>query len=190
MANAGELFFLVRILPSLIGEALRQVDMPDAIRAALVPARNLHQSCSNIHPPHMRDALIAALASLETPGFSLELDQLSSVSRARNGASPRWLLQLVGSEPKPAPFQQWLRDLAKATRREQIKDSHSHTAHVSLSYYAPASLNVTLARPVFVPVDHVELVAIAGSGRDYRYETIYRKALGPAVPQLSQASLF
>lgn len=59
-----------------------------------------------------------------------------------------------------------------------------------LSHHAPAPLNATLARPVFVPVDHVELVAVAGSGRDYRYDTIYRKALGPAVPQLSQASLF
>lgn len=189
MASPDSLFYLVRIPPASIADALGQIEIPERIKSTLVLPHNLHQSCSSLQPPDMREPMTRALASISTPGFALELNQLIC-SRSQRGSRTGWRLLLVGPEPKSEPFRRLTSELRTASARCEVKDRHDNTAHVSVSYFSPLPLTAQLPRPVFVTVDHVELVAVAGSGRHYRYETIYRKELGPVVPTLSQASLF
>lgn len=187
MAEQRWLFLLSRSPNDEIEERLSRWVISDRARAALSPSHNWHQSWSSAHPPHMRESLLRLCSSIEVPAFELPL--VRAVSSKRGDGAYLW--KLAGAAQKSEGFVGLLNALRNTSPRFQIVDGHKHSPHVTLAYFSPEPLIAVGFQPVPWLVDHVELVQIVGSGRNYRYETLFRKNLAtPDSPATSQANLF
>lgn len=185
----GEILLLAR-LPMLVVEALLRGMAPLQLQRrlgdALFEPRNWHQSLSLIYPAHMRDALVAACREIKANAFTMHIDRLES-----DGNDPghiHW--RLIPSGGKPLGLVRLLEARRVAFEAHGIHDNEGHSAHTTISYRARQSLPLFLNIPlVTLIVDAIELVAVRGSGRTYRYETIesFPLATMPEPPMIQQS---
>ena len=187
MAEQGALFLLSRPPHAAIEDRVRRFSVSAHARSTLFPSHNRHQSWSQAHAPHLRERLQALCASIESPAFEMPL--IRAVSRKR--ADRRFLWQLAGNASGSSGFARLLTELRIKSAALGIDDPHRHTPHVTLAYFAPEPLDIIAFEPIVWLIDHIELVAVAGTGDHYRYETLFRKELDPhTLPASPQATLF
>ena len=186
----GETLLIAR-LPMLVVEALLRGMAPLQLQRrlgnALFEPHNWHQSLSLIYPAHMRDALLAACRDIKATAFAMHIDRLESDGNVP--AHIHW--RLIPSGGKPAGLVRLLEARRVTFEAHGIYDDMGHGAHTTICYRAlqglPTFLNIPLATWI---VDAIELVAVRGFGRTYRYETLEVWPLAPMPePLMIQQSL-
>lgn len=189
MARPGELFVMARV-PAALGDALlgilRDTGLDAVLGGALYPPRNWHQSLSDLQPPDAREALRRACAGLSAEGAELRLNRLESA-----GPEPgRIHWRFVPAGGKSDGLARLLTALRTRLRGEGLAAQHGHRPHVTISYGARQAI-----APLNFPahpwqIDTIELVEVAGRGKDYRYDTVDAWPLHPpATPPPTQLSL-
>lgn len=189
--SVGELFFMARPgreVQSAVTEMLAASGLDARLGRAMFPSGNWHQSLSDLHPgdPERLARLLRAGARVRSAAFTLVLDRICS--RGDRGRPIHWSLR--GGEAKPAGLEALTGSLRAGIEAERIGPQGGHTAHVTLSYKAPAGLAGTVRIvPIAWTIDAFELVECRD--RPYRYETVERWPLLPATdPEPGQPGLF
>lgn len=183
------LLFILRLAPSAtaaLDDIIGSAGIKAVLGRELFPAVLWHQSVSDRYAdkPEVRERLLAAGATVQVPGFTIELDQLRAygndkgsynVEARQRGGCPD-LARLVGA-------------INVAVAEHGLPQGGGHSPHVTLSY----SFRGKPPKPRTMPavewtVDAFELVV--GGGKPYGYTTLGRWTLGPPAASASQASLF
>jgi 2'-5' RNA ligase len=187
----GDVLFLIRVrqdLVSTVMNALAIKGRDKELGRGMFPSENWHQSISDALPgdPPSRARLRAVGARVSAPAFHFVLDRICS--RGNSGDPVQWSLR--GPENKPKGLTALADMLRVGIESEGFGPQGGHTAHVTLSYDAPARLADALRiPPVAWSIDAFELVACRH--RPYRYETIERwPLLRPGEPVHGQPDLF
>lgn len=161
-----------RVRDALLG-VLRDAGLDAQAGDALYPPRNWHQTLSDLYPPAAREALLRACGGLEAAGFDLHLDRLAC------SASERIHWQFVPSGGRPDGLARLSAALRARLRAQGLEEKSSHRAHVTVSYNASRVIEPLAFAPLCWPIDAIELVEVAGRGRDYRYEVVEAWPLSP-----------
>lgn len=187
----GEVFFLIRFGQDLVSTVMKALAIRGHDRqlgSALFAPENWHQSISDALPGDAgsRARLRALGARISAPAFHLDLTRICS--RERYDSTIQWLLD--GPEKKPKGLMALTDPLRAGIQAEGFGPQGGHTAHVTLSYRAPARLADALKIvPIAWSIDAFELVECRN--RPYRYETIERWSLLPGNdPTHDQLGLF
>lgn len=162
-----------------IHRAIEPLKLASVIGNALFPSRNWHQSLSGWHMPEMLELLQLACSQLQAQAFCFRLDRFSCTGK--NPGSIHWALR--SSHDEPLGFQELLTELRRVFALNGIKDDCSHTAHVTLSYFAEQRIANAQIEPVDWVIDTIELVVARGHGETYRYETIGTWSLLPMLQE-------
>lgn len=186
MARPGELFVMARV-PQALRDALlgvlHEAGLDTLAGDALYPPRNWHQTLSDLHPPAAREAMRRACAGLDAAGFELALDRLDCSARERI----HW--QFVPSSGRPDGLARLMTALRGRLRAQGLAETQGHRAHVTVSYNAGRAIEPLAFAPLCWPVDAIELVEVAGRGRDYRYDVVDAWPLSPPVASPAQLDL-
>lgn len=180
MAKPGELFVMARV-PQPLADALlgvlRDAGLDALLGHALYPPRNWHQTLSDLQPPDAREALRRACSGLAAEATEVRLDRLEST-----GPQPgRIHWRFVPAGGKSEGLARLLAALRTRLRVECLAAQHGHRPHVTISYGARQAI-----APLAVPsqpwrIDTIELVEVAGRGKDYRYDTVDAWTLRPTA---------
>jgi hypothetical protein len=189
VARPGELFVMLRV-PQSLRDALLGV-MHDAgldtlLGGALYPPRNWHQTLSAIHPPQALEAMRRACAAVVAEGFEMHLDRLESSSYELG----KIYWQFVPSIGRPDGFDQLLAAVRTQLTAHDLVDNEGHRPHVTISYKASRKIERISFPPIVWNIDTIELVEVAGTGKDYRYDVVEAWPLrAPAAPPPAQLGL-
>lgn len=187
--HGNRLLFLLRPgaqVQAALADAIAAAGIKAVLGREAFPPGLWHQSVSDRYAdrPDIRERLLAAGASLRALGFTLELDQVRAAKNTR-GSFNVDARERRGS----AELEALVAAVNEAVTAQGLPAGGGHTPHVTLSYGFRGTLPPSQPMaPVEWPVETVELVV--GGGTPYRYDTLGHWTLAPAVPRVSQASLF
>ncbi len=189
MARPGELFVMARV-PGAVREALLRAlaigGLDARLGGALYPPRNWHQTLSDLQPPASLEAMRRACAGLEAHAFQLRFDQV----RSSGSEAGRIHWEFLPSHGKPEGLALLLAEVQDRLRAQGIGHVHGHRAHVTVSYSASQGIGTLAIPAVDWLLDTIELVQVAGRGKDYRYETVEAWPLrAPPAPPALQLGL-
>ncbi|WP_051414632.1 2'-5' RNA ligase family protein [Pseudoxanthomonas suwonensis] len=189
MARPGELFVMARV-PQALRDALlgvmRDAGLDMLLGGALYPPRNWHQTLSGLHPPEAREAMRRACAAVAAAAFDMRLDRLES-----SGPEPgRIHWRFVPSTGRPAGLIDLMAAVRTQLRAQGLVETQGHRPHVTVSYNASRAIEPLQFGPVDWRIDSIELVEVAGTGKDYRYDVVEAWPLrAPAAPPPAQLGL-
>ena len=171
MARPGELFVMARV-PQALRDALldvmRGAGLDTLLGGALYPPRNWHQTLSGLHPPEAREAMGRACAAVAAAAFDMRLDRLES-----SGPEPgRIHWRFVPSTGRPAGLIDLMAAVRMQLRAQGLVETQGHRPHVTVSYNASRAIEPLQFGPVDWRIDSIELVEVAGRGKDYRYDVV------------------
>lgn len=162
--------------------ALERHGLDQQLGSALFKPSNWHQSLSDKYwedeDPALVDKLIAAGSRLSARTAVLRLNRIA-------GKNGHWAFKARG---KPNTFIGLLLAIRAALATVSISDNTGHSAHVTISYWAPCDLpTLKLVPEIGWLIDRVHLVRGCCDGENYRYEIIKTWKLQPLQgdPQLS-----
>jgi hypothetical protein len=163
--------------------SLAEAGLVHALGPHLFATVNWHQSlCTGFRDtPDLRRRLLLAGERMRADAITLTFDRVHATGDA---AARHWAL--LPSDP--APFHALRATVHAALDAQDLVPEYHCTAHVTISYAAPAALPLTRIRPVTWTIDAIELVSPGRS--PHRYRTLGRWALHqPAHPHADQLPL-